>query len=132
MSQEQRIVKDMNRLCNRYKNDVAKLDFASNDNKKEVQQEYDAICKKVQRLKLVRNLSPEQIQDIEKAHNSIADWYMDQFGVIPTNDLETFGTVEQSKQPSNQPSQRKGRSSTRRRSTRRRSTYRRSTRRRRN
>jgi hypothetical protein len=134
MSNEQRLVKDMGRLCKRFPEDMAKLDFASNEIKKEAQHQHDTICKEVQRLKLVRNLSPKQIQHIKKAHDDIADWYMTEFGEIPTNDLGTFGTVEQSKQPSNQPSNqpsgqsnntwRKGRRSTRRRSTHRRSTRR--------
>jgi hypothetical protein len=111
---KQEVVKDMFALCKRFPKDVDEIPFSDETMKNELKHTYDDACKKAELLRLVPNPPDERYKPIEKAHNSMGDWYQDQFGYIPSNTSATFGSV-------NQP-----------RSTRRRSTRRRSTRRRRN
>jgi hypothetical protein len=104
---KQQVVKDMFALCKRFPKDVDEINFSDETMKNELKHSYDDACKKAELLRLVPNPPDERYTPIEKAHDSMGDWYQDQLGYIPSNASATFGSVNK-------------RRSTRRRSTRRR------------
>jgi len=138
----QDMVKTLNTVCKKYKNDIQASNL-SNQTKKNSSERFKNECLLAERLRLVKDPQEKDVKLVKEALKTLGDWYTDQYDTLPNaiksgvwdkvynaeSNAETVSLNAYSRPGSPVPNSRRSRSPSRLDSRRRRESRRRSTRR---